>query len=118
GLTAGGRGATPQTPLRSTVCANANDGSAQTKNAETKNDLFIFVLFLRFVVAQPQFDAVAVGERHLPHESEIRRVLRVVALDRHGLALAEVRARDAGAARGRGTQARQRPRRHLPARVL
>src|SRR5215467_1128180 len=75
-------------------------------------------LLLRLVVAEPEFDLVAVGKRHTTHEPEVGSVLRVISEHGHLLALPKARARDAGAARRRGAEARERPWRHFATRIL
>src|SRR5215471_20943804 len=75
-------------------------------------------LLLRLVVAEPEFDLVAVGKRHTTHEPEVGSVLRVIAEHCHLLTLPKARARHAGAARRRGAEARKRPWRHFATRIL
>src|SRR5438552_17594298 len=103
-------------PLKSgsRVCAKA----AAVMNSAATTRVVFMALFPRFVVAEPELDAVAVGEGHLPHESEVGSVLRVIPENRDRLSLPEVCARDAGPAGGAGTEARKRPWRHLAARVF
>src|SRR5215470_17489305 len=122
GLAAGGSAAAPQTPLKSAgACAPIIVPARTLTPAMTRRDLgmvFSLRLLFRLVVAEPELDAVAVGKCHLPHERKVGRVLRVITRDGDRLALTEVRAGDARAARRARAQARERPRGHFAGRVL